>query len=292
MLRLGGKSVVRTPLVLANTRTVFTRSMSPSPAWKAGQGLPEVQSSWKKDVDGPRKSWNLEEMPTRSVLVTYHSAPLPHLNTYIPCRDVYKLLTSAIVPRPIALTSSLSPDGVPNLAPFSYFSMVSSNPPMLSISFSLSSRRKKDTRENVLATKEFTVNIISQAFVEAANITSVEASEVDEWILSGLTMEPSTQVKPARVKESAFSMECEDITPAGAAEPTVTVVLGLIRHAHAMESVLDSDGARVDPNKLQAVARMGGDTYSKVVEGFDVTRPKWKDLQAVYSDLLGKKKDG
>ncbi|KAK0504680.1 hypothetical protein EDD18DRAFT_308478 [Armillaria luteobubalina] len=275
MLRLGGKSVVRTPLVLANTRTVFTRSMSPSPAWKAGQGLSEVQSSWRKDVGGPHKSWNLEEMPTR---------------------DVYRLLTSAIVPRPIALTSSLSPDGIPNLAPFSYFSMVSSNPPMLSISFSLSSRRKKDTRENVLATKEFTVNIISQAFVEAANITSVEASEVDEWILSGLTMEPSTLVKPARVKESAFSMECElhsyqDITPAGAAEPTVTVVLGLIRHAHAMESVLDSDGARVDPDKLQAVARMGGETYSKVVEWFDVPRPKWKDLQAVYSDLLGRKKD-
>ncbi|PBK74453.1 hypothetical protein ARMSODRAFT_1081376 [Armillaria solidipes] len=276
MLRLGGKSVVRTPPVLANTRTVFTRSVSPSPAWKAGQGLSEAQSSWRIDADGPRKSWNLEETPTR---------------------DVYKLLTSAIVPRPIALTSSLSPDGVPNLAPFSYFSMVSSNPPMLSISFSLSSRRKKDTRENVLSTKEFTVNMISQAFVEAANITSVEASEVDEWVLSGLTMEPSTQVKPARVKESAFSMECElhsyqDITPVGATEPTVTVVLGLIRHAHAMESVLDSDGDRVDPDKLQVVARMGGDTYSKVVEGFDVARPKWKDLQPGYSDLLGKKKDG
>ncbi|SJK97592.1 uncharacterized protein ARMOST_00845 [Armillaria ostoyae] len=271
MLRLGGKSVVRTPPVLANTRAVFTRSVSPSPAWKAGQGLSEAQSSWRIDADGPRKSWNLEETSTR---------------------DVYKLLTSAIVPRPIALTSSLSPDGVPNLAPFSYFSMVSSNPPMLSISFSLSSRRKKDTRENVLATKEFTVSMISQAFVEAANITSVEASEVDEWVLSGLTMEPSTQVKPARVKESAFSMECEDITPVGATEPTVTVVLGLIRHAHAMESVLDSDGDRVDPDKLQVVARMGGDTYSKVVEGFDVARPKWKDLQPVYSDLLGKKKDG
>ncbi|KAK0195499.1 flavoprotein oxygenase [Armillaria mellea] len=216
---------------------------------KAGQGLSEAQPSWRKDADGPRKSWNLEETPTR---------------------DVYKLLTSAIVPRPIALTSSLSSDGVPNLAPFSYFSMVSSNPPMPQ-------------------------HFVYQAFVEAANITSVEASEVDEWIVSGLTMEPS--VKPARVKESAFSMECElhsyqDITPVGATEPTVTVVLGLIRHCHAMESVLDSDGARVDSDKLQVVARMGGDTYSTVVEGFDVARPKWKDLQAVYFNLLGKKRDG
>lgn len=265
----------RTLLVPANTRTTFTRSASPSPTWKAGQGLLEVQSSWRKVTDGLRKSWNLEETPTR---------------------DVYKLLTSAIVPRPIALTSSLSQDGVPNLAPFSYFSMISSNPPMLSISFSLSSKRKKDTRENILATKEFTVNMISQSFVEAANITSVESSEPDEWVLSGLTMQPSTQVKPARVKESPFSMECElhsyqDITPAGATEATVTVVLGSIRHAHALESVLDSDGASVDPDKLQVVARMGGDTYSKLVEGFDVARPKWKDLHAVYFELLGKKKD-
>ncbi|KAK0461177.1 uncharacterized protein EV420DRAFT_1477994 [Desarmillaria tabescens] len=281
MLRLGEKPVVLRvrlpPPVLANTRTMFIRSMSPSPTWKAGQGVSEEQSSWRKAIDGPRKSWNLEEIPST---------------------DVYKLLTSAIVPRPIALTSSLSPDGVLNLAPFSYFSMVSSNPPMLSISFSLSSRRKKDTRENVLATKEFTVNIISQAFVEAANITSVESSEADEWVLSGLIYgtEYAGQAGTSErerilhgVRGALYSYQ--DITPVGATEPTATVVLGLIRYAHAMESVLDSDGTRVDPDKLQVVARMGGETYSKVVEGFDIARPKWKDLNAVYLDLLGKKKD-
>jgi flavin reductase (DIM6/NTAB) family NADH-FMN oxidoreductase RutF len=87
---------------------------------------------------------------------------------------------------------------------------VSHNPPLLSVSFSLSPRRPKDTRENILATKEFTVSIISEPFVEAANATSIEApSDVDEWLVSGLTMEKSVGVKPAYVKESAVSMECE-----------------------------------------------------------------------------------
>ncbi len=88
---------------------------------------------------------------------------------------------------------------------------------MLSISFSLSSRRKKDTRENVLATKEFTVNMISQAFVEAATITSVEASEVDEWVLSGLTMEPSVSLFLARLSSTVYKLPA-DPSQAGTSE--------------------------------------------------------------------------
>ncbi|KAJ8696771.1 hypothetical protein PTI98_006612 [Pleurotus ostreatus] len=107
----------------------------------------------------------------------------------VPPKNGYKVLTSAIIPRPIAFVSSVSAEGAPNLAPFSYFSMVSHNPPLLSISFSLSPRRPKDTRENILSTKKFTVNIISDDFIEAANSTSVEApADVDEWLISGLTM--------------------------------------------------------------------------------------------------------
>jgi len=81
---------------------------------------------------------------------------------------------------------------------------------MVSIAFSLSPRRPKDTRENILNTKEFTVNIISESFAEAANATAVESpADVNEWIVSGLTMEPSAAVKPSIVKESPVCMECE-----------------------------------------------------------------------------------
>ncbi|KAF9033251.1 hypothetical protein BDZ89DRAFT_1231438 [Hymenopellis radicata] len=280
-------------------RRSFRLSSSPRPTWKIGEGVSE---SWKNASQTPRKSWDMKETPTR---------------------DAYRLLTSAIIPRPIAFVSTLSEDGVPNLAPFRYCciwpffdneltrfqlllhglykkselsfratsSQVSSNPPMLSVSFSLPSKRKKDTRENILATKEFTVNLISESFVEASNITAVETSEVNEWLLSGLTMEPSTDVKPACVQESAICMECElysyqDIVPSGHTTPTTTLALGLIKRVHARESVLHDDGITVDPKKLQIVSRLGGLAYGKLVEGFEVPRPSWKELREEYQNML------
>ncbi|KAF8210356.1 hypothetical protein K438DRAFT_1711027 [Mycena galopus ATCC 62051] len=187
----------------------------------------------------------------------------------MPSRETYKLLTSAIIPRPIALVSSLSADGVPNLAPFSYFSMVGHVPPLVSVSFSLSPKVPKHTRDNIMATKEFTVNIVSEAMAEAANATAVDAP-VDEWILSGLTMSPSTLVKPACVLESAVSLECElyflkDLSPPNSERITTTVVLGLIKKAHVHESVLDARGTGVDPAKLRPISRLGSKTYARVL---------------------------
>ncbi|TFK44779.1 hypothetical protein BDQ12DRAFT_673569 [Crucibulum laeve] len=253
-----------------NPQATFRFTDPPCPSWNVGDGISTSGEHSKDHEDGKRKTWDLENTPSG---------------------DTYRLLTSAIIPRPIAFVSSLSKNGEPNLAPFSYFSMVSHNPPLLSVSFSLSPRRPKDTRENLLATKEFTVNIISEAFVEAANSTSVEApADVDEWIVSGLTMEPSTTVKPAIVRESAVSMECElhsfqDISPAGSSEPTVTVVLGAIRKIHVKESVLSDDLKTVDPSKLRPVARLGGISYSRLLEGFDMPRLPWKDIEDKHDAL-------
>jgi len=177
----------------------------------------------------------------------------------------------------------------------SYFSMVGHIPPLVSISFSLSRKRLKDTRENIAATKQFTVNIISEAFAEAANSTSAEApASVDEWILSGLTTTPSTLVKPACVMESAVSLECElyflkDLSPPNSDLVTTTLVLGLIQQAHIHESVLDEDGSAVDPRKLRPIARLGGTTYSRVLEGFDVERTSWKDVREFYDSISRRK---
>ncbi|KAL4267795.1 FMN-binding split barrel [Pleurotus pulmonarius] len=204
----------------------------------------------------------------------------------IPPKNGYKVLTSAIIPRPIAFVSSVSAEGAPNLAPFSYFSMVSHNPPLLSISFSLSPRRPKDTRENILSTKKFTVNIISDDFIEAANSTSVEApADVDEWLISGLTMAYGESGWPARVRESAISLECElyfskDI-PKSEADATIgtTLILGLIKKVHIRESVLSDDGESVDPRKLRVVARLGGLEYATIGHRFELPRPSWKELK-------------
>ncbi|GBE83041.1 predicted protein [Sparassis crispa] len=205
---------------------------------------------------------------------------------------LYALMTSGIVPRPIAFVSSISEDGVENLAPFSWFNMVAPDPPLISFAVRHEPRADglKDTLRNVLKTKEFTVNIISHAFVENANATAVDApAEISEWPLSGLTKEPSLKVKAARVKESAFSMECElfqshDIVHPESGETTSTLVLGLVKYIHVRKDVLNERGL-VDPVKLNAVARLGDITYARQGDLFRIPRPTWAANGEVISGL-------
>ncbi|KAF5380567.1 hypothetical protein D9615_004485 [Tricholomella constricta] len=256
------------PLPPFNADSSLVLTQPPQPNWKVGQGV--LDQDWKKQGEEIRKTWDM--------------------NSTSP-QDAYKLLTSSIVPRPIAFVSSLSNDGVPNLSPFSYFSMISHNPPLISVSFRLTPARPKDSRENILANKEFTVSIISEPLVEAANASSVEApADVDEWILSGLTMVPSTHVKPAYVKESAVSMECElysfhDISPPDSSEITTTLVLGLVKKIHIRNSVLDESGNGVDPSKLRPVARLGNRSYARLLDVFDLPRISWETVVSEYEDL-------
>ncbi|KAG9221048.1 hypothetical protein CCMSSC00406_0005513 [Pleurotus cornucopiae] len=201
----------------------------------------------------------------------------------VPPKNGYKVLTSAIIPRPIAFVSSVSAEGAPNLAPFSYFSMVVICAKLVAF---LLTHYTTDTRENILSTKKFTVNIISDDFIEAANSTSVEApADVDEWLISGLTMAYGESGWPARVRESAISLECElyfskDI-PKSEADATIgtTLILGLIKKVHIRESVLSDDGESVDPRKLRAVARLGGLEYATIGHRFELPRPSWKELK-------------
>ncbi|KAG5639414.1 hypothetical protein H0H81_002946 [Sphagnurus paluster] len=165
---------------------------------------------------------------------------------------------------------------------------------MDSTSPQLTPARTKDSRENILANKQFTVNIISEPMAEAANASSVEApADVDEWILSGLTMVPSTHVKPSYVKESAVSMECElysfqDISPPNSTEITTTLVLGLVKKVHIRKSVLDESGTAVDPSKLRPVARLGNRSYSRLLDVFDLPRIPWETVIEGYEDLKAK----
>ncbi|TEB37629.1 hypothetical protein FA13DRAFT_1726740 [Coprinellus micaceus] len=248
----------------------FRFTQPPNPSWKLGQkSRPSVTHDATEDM---RKRWDMESTTPR---------------------DAYKLMTSAIVPRPIALVSTLSNEGIANLAPFSYFSMISHNPPMVSVSFSMSKRRPKDTRDNILSTKQFTVNIISDSFVEAANSTSVESpASMDEWVIGGLTPEPSVFVKPSLVRESSIGMECElysfqDICAPKSSQITTTVVFGLIKYIHVRESVLDASKQSVDPAKLRPVSRLGGARYGRLTEAFELERIDWNNLGDTYNGLLG-----
>lgn len=192
-------------------------------------------------------------------------------------RHVYKLMVGAIVPRPIAFVSTISADGVLNLAPFSYFTAIGANPP--AVCFSPGRRRdgtKKDTLSNVEATGEFVVNVVSEEFAAQMNACSAEvAPEVDEFVLSGLTPIASDLVKPPRVRESHLQMECRLIQVVHVSSKPLggSLVIGEVVRFHVDDALLAGDYA-IDPDKLRAIGRMGGPTYVRTTDRFDMERPK------------------
>jgi flavin reductase (DIM6/NTAB) family NADH-FMN oxidoreductase RutF len=191
--------------------------------------------------------------------------------------DIYKLMIGIIIPRPIAFVSSIDVAGVRNLAPFSYFTACSSNPPVVCFCTSVrsGSRPHKDTLENIRATGEFVVNVVSEEIAEQMNKTSAEVPpEVDEFVLSGLTPVASDLVKPPRVAESKAQMECKlrQIVPVSEKPGGGILVLGEVLRFHILESVLD--GFKVDPGELKAIGRMGGPTYVRTDDRFNMERPR------------------
>ncbi|HEY2856848.1 MAG TPA: flavin reductase family protein [Terracidiphilus sp.] len=197
-----------------------------------------------------------------------------------PPRQVYKLMTGIIVPRPIALVSTIDADGAANVAPFSFFSGVGSVPPTVLFCPALHGRsaenvQRKDTLANVEATGEFVVNVVSEAIAHAANIAASEVPpHVDEFALAGLTPLPSEVVRPPRVAESPAHMECKLLQviytsrePGGG-----VIVLGEIVRFHVREDLLEE--FRIDPAGLDAVGRMAGNTWVRTHDRIELIRPK------------------
>lgn len=197
--------------------------------------------------------------------------------------NIYKLMIGSIVPRPIAFVSTVSRDGIRNLAPFSFFNGVCSNPPI--VLFSTVIRKDgghKDTLNNVEATKEFVINIVSEDFGEEMNICSFDfPPDVDEFKESGLTPIPSDLVKAPRVQESRIQMECKlvQIIHFGQGPGGGSTVFGEVVRFHIQDQLLDN--FKIDPDKLQAIGRMGGPTYTRTMDRFDLVRPKAGELKNV-----------
>jgi flavin reductase (DIM6/NTAB) family NADH-FMN oxidoreductase RutF len=190
--------------------------------------------------------------------------------------DIYKLMIGSIVPRPIALVSTVDERGVRNLAPFSYFTACSANPPV--VVFCPIMRpvppQAKDTLRTVIATREFVVNIVSEEFAERMNATSAQVlPEVDEFELSGLTPIPSERIKPARVAESHIHMECRllQIVQVSDQPGGGSLVLGEVLRFHVRHDLIEN--FRIDPDKLHAIGRMAGSTYVRTTDRFDLERP-------------------
>ena len=192
-------------------------------------------------------------------------------------RNIYKLLIGAILPRPIAFVSSLSAEGIRNLAPFSFFTAISANPPVICFSPMVRSSdgAHKDTLNNIEATREFVVNIVSEEFAQQMNLCSGEyPPEVDEFQVSGLTPVPSDLVKPPRVRESHVNMECRLLQIVRVSEKPLggSLVIGEVLRFHVDDALFDD--YRIDPAKLRAIGRMGGTSYARTTDLFDLVRPK------------------
>ncbi|KAL4875179.1 hypothetical protein BJY04DRAFT_232834 [Aspergillus karnatakaensis] len=237
----------------------FTKT--PNPTWHPGDGASNCD-------------WKDHEFTT---IDPYEDGRGPWLN--------YKLLISATVPRPIALASTLSPDGkTANLAPFSFWQCAATDPPMYSISFT--GRAINDTLTNLLSTEEMCISMTPDWIIEAANFASVNTPRhVSEWRLAGLTQKPSDLVKPPHVAESPYSVECklhsvqDFFSKTDPSVRTSTMVVVEVIRFHIWRDAIAEDRATADMRLLRPVFRAGGIMYGTCPEVFELPRPEaWREL--------------
>jgi flavin reductase (DIM6/NTAB) family NADH-FMN oxidoreductase RutF len=191
-------------------------------------------------------------------------------------RDRYALMIGLIQPRPIAWVSTVSPDGKSNLAPFSFFTGICANP--MTLCFAPVNDRhgkKKDTLLNVEATKEFVVNVATEANAEKMNQTSAPYPYgVSEFEKAGVTPLPSTKVKPPRVAESPAAYECEllQIVRLGEGPLSGNLIIGKVVQIHVTDEIYK--GGKISHRDLKTIGRMEGAWYSRTSDAFELPRPE------------------
>jgi flavin reductase (DIM6/NTAB) family NADH-FMN oxidoreductase RutF len=183
----------------------------------------------------------------------------------------YQLLTALVVPRPIGWVSTVSAAGVPNLAPYSYFNLMGSDPPYVAFG----SSGVKDSLRNLREVPEFVANIVTMDLLERMNFTSCDfPHDEDEFSWAGLTQAPAATVRPFRVGEAKAHLECE--VAQIVTDRNTNIILGRVLHAHVDASVW-RDG-RVDTRLLDPVCRLSGSGYAALGPLFSVQRPQWKNV--------------
>ena len=191
-------------------------------------------------------------------------------------RDAYRLMIGSVLPRPIAWVSTVSAAGQGNLAPFSFFTAITSAPPTICFSTSHRGGGPKDTLRNVREVGEFVVNVVDEGVAEAMNLTSEEAPpEIDELPAAKLTAAPSRLVRPHGVAEAPIRMECrlDRLVEVGREPDGATLVLGEIVAWHVRDELFDAERMRIRIDRLNAIGRLAGDWYTRTRDQFEMVRP-------------------
>jgi flavin reductase (DIM6/NTAB) family NADH-FMN oxidoreductase RutF len=280
-----------------DTSSNFHLTKTADPSWTYGSGA--------NNLDEARSLSTSESSKGHVKINPYEAGRPPIFN--------YKLLISAITPRPIGFISTRSGTGESgteketlNLAPFSYFNVVCTDPPLFAVGFTSvlskthpDSKPPKDTLRNLAATRECTVSIISEHFVEAANSTSIDApADVSEWEISGLTpVHDCETVSTPRVREAVFTAECvvESIREfdsraiPGAKSGSLVILEG--KRFWVREDAINEERNIVKTEVLRPISRLGGISYGRTVQGFELPRPVFeKEVGRAGLEELRKKK--
>lgn len=202
--------------------------------------------------------------------------------------EVNALLLGLVAPRPIAWVSTVAEDGSPNLAPFSFFNAFCSAPPTVGVAPGSRRGVNKDSLQNMRATGEFTVSVVTEELAGRANLSSAEfTADVDEWDVADVHPAVSDDVRPARVAESPAAFECRvtQIVDLGTdQQPTNSLVIGRVTRIHVRDDVLD--GYHPRPETLRLVGRMGGPLWCTTGDRFALARPQSADPDQVRAAVV------
>ncbi|OWP52962.1 flavin reductase family protein [Pseudomonas nitroreducens] len=199
-------------------------------------------------------------------------------------REKYKILIGSVVPRPIALVTTIDAEGRVNAAPFSFFNALSADPPILALGVeNYSDLSPKDTTLNIRQNQEFTVNIVSDALVEAMNVCAVPFEPgFDELVAAGLTAIPGSRVGCPRIGEAPVALECRRMMALSIGQSR-EIILGEVLMAHVRDDLIDPATLYIDQLGLDAIGRMGGHGYARTREYFDLptrTLKQWMEQKS------------